>query len=75
MAMNTEVLSIILQIYFKIKRRPEFKKKKMQMTWSQSWAVTSSNKQYLSAKNKVGSYADPHGPHCAKSIFILTLHL
>lgn len=32
MAMNTEVLSIILQIYFKIKRRPEFKKKKMQMT-------------------------------------------
>lgn len=28
MAMNTEVLSVILQIYFKIKRRPEFKKRK-----------------------------------------------
>lgn len=28
MAMNTEVLSVILQIYFKIKRRPELKKKK-----------------------------------------------
>lgn len=28
MPMNTEVLSVILQIYFKIKRRPEFKKRK-----------------------------------------------
>lgn len=26
MAMNTEVLSVILQIYFKMKRNPEFKK-------------------------------------------------